>query len=177
MNNSTRPWLSKLTWQAVVTFLICGTFAVTVFTLCGVPGFPGGNENLWEIVASSPFLGPSLARSREAHFACPNRRACSQATCWPSDPHLVVAWVRSLGSPNVLHRSCPKRSCNGGYTGCHVFPIIPGLWHVAKSLDTKKCQILSHCIWRGPCVSWSWGISWIPLLLPSGDKLGAGQVC
>ena len=24
-------------------------------------------------------LGPSLARSREAHFACPNRRACSQA--------------------------------------------------------------------------------------------------
>ena len=23
--------------------------------------------------------GPSLARSREARFACPNRRACSQA--------------------------------------------------------------------------------------------------
>ena len=38
-------------------------------TLCGVPGFPG----------SSTFLGPSLARSREARFACPNRRACSQA--------------------------------------------------------------------------------------------------
>ena len=35
------PRLSKLTWQEVVTFLICGTFAVTVFTLCGVPGFPG----------------------------------------------------------------------------------------------------------------------------------------
>ena len=28
---------------------------------------------------SSPFLDPSLARSREARFACPNRRACSQA--------------------------------------------------------------------------------------------------
>ena len=28
-------------------------------------------------------LGPSLARSREARFACPNRRACSQATCAP----------------------------------------------------------------------------------------------
>ena len=41
--------------------------------------FRGGNENLWEIVASSPFLGPSLARSREARFARPNRRACSQA--------------------------------------------------------------------------------------------------
>ena len=32
------------------------------------------------MVASSPFFGPSLARSREARFACPNRRACSQAT-------------------------------------------------------------------------------------------------
>ena len=52
---------------------------MTVFTLFGVPGFPGGNENLGEIVASSPFLGPSLARSREARFARPNRRACSQA--------------------------------------------------------------------------------------------------
>ena len=28
--------------------------------------------------------GASLARSREAHFACPNRRACSQATTFPS---------------------------------------------------------------------------------------------
>ena len=28
-------------------------------------------------------LGPSLARSREAHFACPNRRACSQANGAP----------------------------------------------------------------------------------------------
>ena len=35
------PRLSKLTWQEVVTFLICGTFAVTVFMLCGVPRFPG----------------------------------------------------------------------------------------------------------------------------------------
>ena len=26
-----------------------------------------------------PFLDPSLARSREARFACPNKRACSQA--------------------------------------------------------------------------------------------------
>ena len=30
--------------------------------------------------ASSPFLVPSLARSREACSARPNRRACSQAT-------------------------------------------------------------------------------------------------
>ena len=42
------------------------------------------NEILWEIVASSPFLCSSrlrrsLARSRETHFASPNRRACSQA--------------------------------------------------------------------------------------------------
>ena len=32
------------------------------------------------MVASSPLLGPSLARSREARFACPNRRACPQAS-------------------------------------------------------------------------------------------------
>ena len=28
----------------------------------------------------NPFLSPSLARFREAHFGCPNRRACSQAS-------------------------------------------------------------------------------------------------
>ena len=39
----------------VVNTISCGTFAVTVFTLCGVPRFPGGIENLWVIVASSPF--------------------------------------------------------------------------------------------------------------------------
>ena len=31
----------RLSRQAVVTFLICGTFTVTVFTLCRVPGFRG----------------------------------------------------------------------------------------------------------------------------------------
>ena len=41
----------------------------------------------------------------------------------------------------------------------------------------KKCKEKSTGIGRGPCVYWSWGISWIPLLLPPGDKLGAGQVC
>ena len=43
------------------------------------------NENLKGMVASSPFAGPSrlrrsLARSRAARFALPNRRACSQAS-------------------------------------------------------------------------------------------------
>ena len=37
--------------------------------------FPGGYR--------SPFLCPSLARSREAPFARPNRRACSQANHQP----------------------------------------------------------------------------------------------
>ena len=32
--------------------------------------------------ASERRSGPSLARSREASFACPNRRACSQANSW-----------------------------------------------------------------------------------------------
>ena len=65
-------------WQAVRTSLICGTFAVTVWPFTESWSFRGGNENLW--VASSPFLGPSLARSREARFARQNRRACSQAS-------------------------------------------------------------------------------------------------
>ena len=42
------------------------------------------NEILWEMVASSPFLGPSrlrrsIARSRETRFIRPKRRAYSQA--------------------------------------------------------------------------------------------------
>ena len=42
------------------------------------------NENLYGMVASSPFLCPSrlrrsLARSRETRLTRPNRRACSQA--------------------------------------------------------------------------------------------------
>ena len=46
------------------------------------------NEILWEIVATSPFPSPSplrrsVARSREARFTLPNRRACSQAIFWP----------------------------------------------------------------------------------------------
>ena len=60
-------------------------------------GFRGGNENLWEIVASSPLLGPSLARSREARFACPDRRACSQAILFSmlhsSIPALGTLWL------------------------------------------------------------------------------------
>ena len=50
-------------------------------------------ERIWASEASRPRTreravkprgpGPSLARSREARFACPNRRACSQAS-WDS---------------------------------------------------------------------------------------------
>jgi len=52
------PRIGRTEFQAVVTFLICGTIMVTVFTLCSVPGFWGGKENLWEIIASSPFSPP-----------------------------------------------------------------------------------------------------------------------
>ena len=38
----------------------------------------------------NPFLSPSLARFREAHFACPNRRACSQASV------IKALWYLSL---------------------------------------------------------------------------------
>ena len=53
-------------------------------------------------VASSPFLSPSLARSREARFACPNRRACLQAILFPilhsSIPALGTLWMVFFGS-------------------------------------------------------------------------------
>ena len=62
--------------------------------------------NLWEIVVSSPFLGPSrlhrsLARSRETHFTRPNRRECSQAIMQMtrnciSRLHQELIWRRPL---------------------------------------------------------------------------------
>ena len=70
--------VAKATWQAVVTFLICGTFAVTVFTLCSVSGFPGWK---WKFMGDhcklsfSP-LSPSFA---SAFHNIPKWRACSQA--------------------------------------------------------------------------------------------------
>ena len=91
----TGKWTESTAFKAVVTFLICGTFAES-------RGFRGGNENLWEIVASSPFLGPSLARSRKVRFACPNRRACLQAFLFPilhsSIPALGTLWLVFFGS-------------------------------------------------------------------------------
>ena len=91
----TGKWTESTAFKAVVTFLICGTFAES-------RGFRGGNENLWEIVASSPFLGPSLARSRKFRFACPNRRACLQAFLFPilhsSIPALGTLWLVFFGS-------------------------------------------------------------------------------
>ena len=56
------------------------------------------NENLWDIVASSLFLGPSWLRrslvpSRTARFASPNRRACSQAMYkWVFSPSIQWQW-------------------------------------------------------------------------------------
>ena len=41
-------------------------------------------------------LGPSLARSREARFACPNRRACSQATCAPVIFTVKISCITSV---------------------------------------------------------------------------------
>ena len=35
---------------------------------------------VWASEASERASGPSIARSGEAHFVCPNRRACSQAS-------------------------------------------------------------------------------------------------
>ena len=53
--------------------------------------------------AAKPFLCPSLARSREAHFASPNRRACWQAIVTTFQVLLLLftslccCWLFSLG--------------------------------------------------------------------------------
>ena len=90
INNSTRPRLSKLTWQAVVTFLICGTFAVTVFTLCGVSGFPGWKWKFMNDRCKLSFLSPASAfaspLARLLFTISPKWRACSQATKCPAPP-------------------------------------------------------------------------------------------
>ena len=67
------------------------------------------NENLWEIVASSPFLGPlrqhrSLARSCMASFAHTNRRPCSQAITV-----LDLSLSRSTSSQLAFHTVSQER--------------------------------------------------------------------
>ena len=48
--------------QAVVTFLICGTIVVTVFTLCRVPGLRGWKGKFMRDHCKLSFLSPT------AHF-------------------------------------------------------------------------------------------------------------
>ena len=69
------------------------------------------------LLASSPVSLAQIARSREARFACPNRRACSQATLWPTlRPKFMNFWS-FLTRPGDKHdenisncSSTPKRS-------------------------------------------------------------------
>ena len=58
----TGKWTGSTFFKAVVTFLICDTFAVTVFTLCGVPDFPGWKLKFMRDRCKSSFPRP-LARS------------------------------------------------------------------------------------------------------------------
>ena len=56
-----KPRIGRTEFQAVVTFLICGTIILLwwQFSCFAVSwGFWGGKENLWEIIASSPFSPP-----------------------------------------------------------------------------------------------------------------------
>ena len=82
--------VAKATWQAVITFLICGTFAVTVFTLCSVSGFRGGNENLWDIIASSPSL-PCPLLSRLLFTISPNGELARRLSIF-----LYLSYIRHI---------------------------------------------------------------------------------
>ena len=70
----------------VVTFLICGTFAATVFTLCGVLGFPGWKWKFVNDHCKLSFLSPvpsftprSCAFHASTFHDIPQWRACSLA--------------------------------------------------------------------------------------------------
>ena len=63
------------------------------------------NENLWDIVASSLFLGPSWLRrslvpSCTARFARPDRRACLQAICINGSDKFETGQNKGLFSDN-----------------------------------------------------------------------------
>ena len=120
----------------VVNTISCGTFAVTVFTLCRVPRFPGGIENLWVIVASSPFSPspPALAfrfrvSSRASIFHdIPKWRACLQAKC-----NVQRATCRHIQYSDAIHTTKVTKDflylfiCYG-YVRLDPFPCINSLF-------------------------------------------------
>ena len=95
----------KETWQAVVTFLICGMFVVTVFTLYRVLGFL---EWKWKFMRDSrklSFLFPALCCHvsprmplAQVLFTIPPKwRACLQATKETIiDPHHSTFYMISM---------------------------------------------------------------------------------
>ena len=129
------------------------------------------NENLKEMVASSPFAGPSrlrrsLARYRAARFARPNRRACPQATCVPCIPCascVVCVPLLSLVSPCPLSPLCPL---------CPLCPLVslmspcvrcvPCVLLCALCLLCHLCPLVIPCV---PCVSCVPCIPCVPFLL------------
>ena len=94
---SMRPWLSKLDRQLLL-FLICGTFAVTVFTLCVVPGvFAGWKWKFWSGRCKLSFLSPPppppcfrisshTPLMHQLFTISPKCRACPQAIPWIEVP-------------------------------------------------------------------------------------------
>ena len=83
---SMRPWLSKLDRQLLL-FLICGMFAVTVFTLCVVPGvFAGWKWKFWSDRCKLSFLSPPPPPA----FASPlTRLSCINFSQFPPNAELA----------------------------------------------------------------------------------------
>ena len=66
------------------------------------------NESRENVRVSLSSIGPSLARSREARFACPNRRACSQAITTTLIRAIIEpagSWPTSLGITQFIYSS------------------------------------------------------------------------
>ena len=88
-------------------------------------------------------LRRSLARSRAAHFARPNRRACSQASwkrgSFRAAPHLLLAGIGSLRLPSLAQDIFPSE-------GSDVLANIQGdVLSYAEELKEENCCSLDNC--------------------------------
>ena len=109
----------------------------------------GTIESLWEIFATSPFLGPSrlcrsLARSSAGCFAPLNRRACLQATVRGPKSHNFYWLIKTSGINQGSTRSLSRHRL---YNFSHMAlawhdTIFPWFSHDVTKIQTKKLSIL-----------------------------------
>ena len=84
--------------------------------------------------------GPSLARSREAHFACPNRRACSQANSMQSRWIVAEYIQQSIEHKTHLHLMEKRRFVFLEVFSCVKKKLTLGFCRLLKDRSLKKWE-------------------------------------